>query len=273
MDREELTPIVIEAASHRRSGRRIAFTIVTVLFALAAFGGLLGFELFAGWFDTSDGGIHRVHLIGFGVLYGVLLTTPLLAMTRRPEAKPSAFYQVVAVAVAALIAALIAADSSYLFLGAFVSVGAVILLVLHPARRELLHAVLNPSAVMGALVIGGSVPLVWFALTTARLQREGSSLDPHVSGDHWANMTAMAFGLLLVGLLASLRIRGWRFTAWCAGLGGAFYGLASIVFHRFPSTLVPYAGSEGVGWGLAAMIGGLAFIVIAEWESRRTSRA
>jgi hypothetical protein len=85
-------------------------------------------------------------------------------------------------------------------------------------------------------------------------------------------MAAMSFGLVLAGLLASSRMRGWRLTVWCAGLGAAVYGLASILFHRFPGTTVLYPGSEGIGWGLAAVIGGLAFIAVAEWEARRPPR-
>ena len=52
--------------------------------------------------------------------------------------------------------------------------------------------------------------------------------------------------------------------------GAAVYGVASIVFHRFPGTDVPYAGSRGVGWGLVALVGGLAFIAVAEWEAGRS---
>jgi hypothetical protein len=58
----------------------------------------------------------------------------------------------------------------------------------------------------------------------------------------------MAFGLVPVGLLASARMPGWRITVWCVCLGAAVYGLASIVFHRFPSSGVPYPGGEGIGW-------------------------
>ena len=109
-----------------------------------------------------------------------------------------------------------------------------------------------------------------FGLTFARLQRDGSRLDPHVSMSHWTTMAAMAFGLVAVGLLAAARIRGWRLTAWCVGLGAAAYGLGSIVFRHFPGTSVPYPGSRGLGWGLLAVIGGFAFIAIAEWEFRRS---
>jgi hypothetical protein len=91
--------------------------------------------------------------------------------------------------------------------------------------------------------------------------------------DHWGAMAAMAFGLVLVGLLASARVRGWRLSAWCAGVGVAVYGLASIVFHRLPGTTIPYAGSEGTGWGIVALVGGAVFIGVAEWEARRSPAA
>jgi hypothetical protein len=251
----------------RRRGLRIAFAASAAILAAGAAGGLLGFELLGGWFDTTDGSIHRVHYIGFGVLYGVLLTVPALAMTRRPDRKASAFFQVVGTVLAAAIAGLVA-DQSYLFFAVVVAAGALILLALHPARADLFRSKLDPSPLMGAFVLAGSVPLVWFGLAMARLQRSGLPADPHVQNDHWANMAAMAFGLVLTGLLASLRMPGWRITAWCAGLGVAVYGLASIVFHLFPGTSRPYPGSEGIGWGLVAMIGGLAFVVVSESTAR-----
>ena len=262
-------PVVTEAGPSSRKGRRIAFTVSSAIFAAAAAGGLYGIGLVIGWFDNELGGIHRVHDLGSGVLYGVILTVAFVAMTWRPEWKTSAFFQVVATAVAVLIAGLVSGEGGYVVFGLLVMAVAGILLALHPARTEVLRPALRPSPVMGALALAGSVPLVWFGLTMARLET-GLSTDPHEG--HWATMAAMAFGLVLTGLLASSRMRGWRLTAWCAGLGAAVYGLASIVFHRFPGTDVPYPGSEGFGWGLAALIGGLVFVAVAEWESRRPQR-
>jgi hypothetical protein len=256
-------------ALFRRGARRIAFTVASAILATGAAGGLLGFALVTGWFDKEDGGIHRVHYLGFGILYGLILASAAVVLTWRPERKSSVFIQVVATAVAAILGGLVSADGNYLTLGLFVLAAAAILLALHPARGGVLRPSMRASPLMGALALAGSVPLVWFALTVARLQRAGPPTDPHVSGDHWANMSAMAFGLVLVGLLASARMPGWRITAWCAGLGAAVYGLASIVFHRFPGSSVPYPGSEGIGWGLVAIIGGVAFVVAAEWESAR----
>jgi hypothetical protein len=121
-------PVPTETGSSGRKGRRIAFAVGSAIFAAGAFGGLFGLGVLIGWFDTEDGGIHRVHMVGFGVLYGVILTVALVAMTRRPERRTSAFYQVLATAVAALIASLASADSSYLSLGVIVTAGAAILL-------------------------------------------------------------------------------------------------------------------------------------------------
>ena len=256
-------------AKHAGRGRRIAFSAAAAVLAAGAFGGLLGVGLVFGWFDHTEGGIHRVHDIGFGVLYGIVLTTACVALAWRPERMVSAFYQVVAVAVAALIATVASADARYLLFGLSVGVGAAILLALHPARRQVLRPVTNPSPVLAALAVAGSVPLVGFALTAARLQRTGFPADPHVQNDHWATMAAMAVGLGLTALLASARMRGWRLSAWCAGLGAATYGLASVVFHRFPGSSVSYAGSEGVAWGLAAIAGGALFVAVAEREARR----
>jgi hypothetical protein len=242
-------PIVADSDASVSNARRIAFTVLAVVFGMGALGGLLGIGIVIGWFASDDGGIHRVHYLGFGVLYGVLLTTAIWAMAYRPETKPSLFWQVVAVAVAAAVGSAVSADGGYVILTAIVAVGAVVLLALHPARGEVLRPRPRWSPVLAALSAAGSVPLVWFALTTASKQRNGLPIDPHVSGDHWVTMAAMSFGLVAVGFVA--------------------YGLGSIVFQRFPGTDVPYPGSEGIGWGLVALFGGLAFVAAAEREARR----
>lgn len=252
------------------AARRIAFTVLTLLFGAAALGGLFGIGIVIGWFDTAEGGIHRLHDVAFGILYGIVVATAFFAMVRRPAAKPSVFLQVVAVAPAVALAALISADHGYLAISGGLLVASAILLALHPDRAGILHPRWQLSPVMGVFTLAAAVPLVAAGLSWARLQRNGSPLDPHVNMGHWMTMASMAFGLVAVGLLASVRIRGWRLTAWCAGLGAAVYGFASIVFHRFPGSSVPYPGSEGIGWGLVAVVGGLAFIAIAEWEIRRS---
>jgi hypothetical protein len=210
----------------------------------------------------------RRHDVGFDVLVGVVLTTAFLALIRHPEAKPSAFFQIVVVAVAAVAGGAVSADAGYVPFGIVIAVAAAVLLALHPARSAVLHPTVHPSPVLLAFAAVGSVPLISFALAMARLQRLGPSSDPHVSMHHWANTAAMALGIMLTAWLAAFRVRGWRITAWCAGLGAVVYGVASIVFHRFPGATVAYPASEGVGWGIVAVVAGFAFIALSEWEIR-----
>lgn len=255
-----------------RSPRGTAFRVLAFLFGAGSLGGLFGIGIVIGWFDNDQGGIHRVHDLGFGALYGVIVATAFFAMLRRPGEKPSVFLQVVAVAVAVTIASLVSTDAGYLAIAGALVAASAILLTFHPARDQVLHPRASPSLIMSAFTLVAAIPLISFAITSARLQRDGSPLDPHVNMSHWVTMASMALGFVAVGALASARIRGWRFTAWCAGLGASAYGLASIVFSRFPGAGVPYPGSKGVGWGLVGLIGGLAFIAIAEWEARRSAQ-
>ena len=173
------------------TARRSAFRILTVLFGVASFGGLFGVGIVIGWYDTTEGGIHRVHDLGFGILFGVILTTAFLALARRPETKPSVFLQVVAVAAASLLAGAVALAVGYVVIGIVVAVAAAILLALHPDRTGVLHPAARPSPVLGALAVVGSVPLIWYAVITAGLQRDGLPGDPHVEQGHWVTMSAM----------------------------------------------------------------------------------
>lgn len=77
-------------------------------------------------------------------------------------------------------------------------------------------------------------------------------------------MAAMAVAIVLTGLLAALRTRGWRIPTWSAGVAAIVFGLASVVFPDQP-------GAVGRGWGVLAIAGGVLFIAVAEWEGRRAT--
>jgi hypothetical protein len=244
--------------------RGVAFKVAIWVFAVASFGGLLGFSVFTAWFDKSDAGIHRVHYMGFGVLYGVLLTTAFAVQNWRPERKISAFYQILDVALATLIGGAVATSGAAATFGVILLVAYVIVFWLHPHRALVTHPQREGfSATLMALTVAGAIPLIWFALSSASLQRNGIPLDPHVKNGHWTLMASMAFGIVLVAFLSAFKFSGWKISARCAGAGLALYGLIATVYpHR--------AGAEGTGWGLAALLGGLLFIGAAEWEARRT---
>lgn len=97
------------------------------------------------------------------------------------------------------------------------------------------------------------------AVEAAQLTPEEVELVEHFF--HWPGMAAVAGAIILVGLLAALRIRGWRVSAWTAGLALAYYGLVSV--------LTPDdASSGGYLWGGLAIAWGIVFIVLAEREAR-----
>lgn len=243
-------------------GTRIAFKVLAGVLAAASLGALLGIGVIIAWIDTDDGGIHRVHDMGFGALYGVILAVGFAVQVWRPERTISAFFQILAVGLAAAIAGAWA-SRAFALIGVFVVVAWVILLALHPSRSDILRPVREGSSwLLGGLAALGTIPWLWFASTAEKLQRNGLTLDPHVNMDHWTTMAAMAIGIVAVSWLSCLRLRGWRISAWCAAVATFLYGLISIVYPA-------RAGSEGTRWGLIAMAGGLVFIAAAEWEARR----
>lgn len=84
----------------------------------------------------------------------------------------------------------------------------------------------------------------------------------HVAAGHYRSMAAYGLIIILVGLLASLKPGGWRFTAWIAGLLSVFLGLASVVLPSAESSL-------GVAWGVLSIVWGVVFIVAAELYKQR----
>jgi hypothetical protein len=62
--------------------------------------------------------------------------------------------------------------------------------------------------------------------------------------------------------VAALRPAAFRVATWSAGLALAILGAASLAFAGRASALA-------APWSLAALLGGLAFMAVGEWESRK----
>lgn len=241
-------------------GRRVAFSILIGLFGLV-FGGLFfGLPSLAmAWFASGDGLHHRIHDVAWGGIAGLFLGVGALIQLRNPERKPAAMQQVLAAMAALLAGMALAADFDPAILVLLVVAG--VAAWLHPARAEVLSPAVRPSAPMGAMVVAAAVPLVAFALGQAEIGR-ADTLSEHAEFHHWAGMAGLSFGLILVGALASLRTAGWRIPAWTAGIVALLFGLISVLNPELPS-------SAGTAWGTVAVLGGIAFIGVAEWERRR----
>lgn len=181
----------------------------------------------------------------------------------------------------------------------FIMFGGLTLLatILHPKGLDLLRwfsfARLNRVLLM--LTVIAAVPLIPFAVTNINFQREsggaaslfnhtipsfhgGSAatkqetpkdkpLDEvdheqmHGGLGHFRNFAALSFIIIGLGLLASLRPKGWRLVAWVAGFLPILLGLASVVFPHAESSL-------GLIWAIAAIAWGIHFVVMAEFIHR-----
>lgn len=120
----------------------------------------------------------------------------------------------------------------------------------------------RPSLVLLGFVIAATAPLLLYALGQADLQRVDHTSD-HAAFFHWVEASFAAIGILLLGLLAAVRPAAYRLAAWSGGLALAILGAASIV-------LGGYASAFDGPWAWAALVGGAAFVVVAEWEARRS---
>jgi hypothetical protein len=231
---------------------RRAFRIVAAVLGIVAIGFSLPFAVGALLGEADR--IHRLHFVAGTLGLGVLLGVSLLACARRPE-DLGPFWVAVASGVATTIGGIAAGD--------FVSGGYVtspilliVLFALHPERRSLfaIGGVDPAAAAMAALAL---VPAVAYALTQSELQRNGSSLDPHVEFHHYSGMATYALSLPLAALAAALRLPGRRIAVWIVGVTGAGLGLASLL-------LSDYVGAFDPVWAWLALAWGIAFVAVGQ---------
>lgn len=243
------------------SGLAIFFAIV---FGVALFGWI---GLLFGWFSNEDGGIHRVHNVGgSGVAIGLLVAGALVALAWKRRAS-ALLQQIAAVGLGFALAALLAADPLPALFLVLAAIPVIVLLAVGRGWRSFLSFDGPADPYMLAVTVV-SIPF-WLAysLAMAHQERIGLPSDPHIQMHHWTSMAAMAIAIVLVAGLSSFRPAGWEWTGVFAGAGAVVYGVASVVFARFPGSSVPYPGGEGVVWGLAAIVWGVAFAVLTRFRA------
>jgi hypothetical protein len=241
--------------------RQVAFrawaAILVVTFGIVFFGLT---SLVLAWFQEVEGVAGPVTDLGYGVLYGIILTIGLLMQFRSPERKIAGVQQAALAIPALLIGSAIASDSQDLVPALILLPAIGILLALHPAREEFLTRGAALSRPLLAITVAGAVPLVAYALDMGAQARDLSGPPHHVQ--RLSTMAAMAVAIMLTGLLAAFQTRGWRIPAWSAGAAAIAFGLSSVAFPDTP-------GAAGRGWGGLAIVGGVLFITVAELEGRR----
>jgi hypothetical protein len=220
----------------------VAFGLFTIVF------GLIG----------PDQEIHAVHNAVVASLLIILTAPPMLAVARAPEQAIRPLVILAVLAIAGLAAMALALTPDPFILPVLLLIG--VLWWLAPSREDAIPPG-RPSVVMLALMLAGAVLLVPYAIENAGLQRTDHTSD-HAAFFHWVETSFTAAGIVLVGLLATLRPRAFRMAARCAGLALAVLGAASVLYPGYASALAS-------PWSWAALAGGLAFIGVGEWEARR----
>lgn len=267
--------------------RRVAFYLSLVAFTLLlVFMSPLPF-LVLGWFLQPEAGdvSHKVHEISFGGLFGLSLIA-VLAQFRRPGAKPGAAIQAAAPILLAVVSILIVgAFEPFVVIFVVASLGPALL---HPARRYVFRPRLRPSMPLLALLVVAAVPLATFAANQMSIGADASAVGKDIFDElpddasdeeyeaaveaadmtaeqrievehygHWSAMAAFALAIVAVGAIATVRIPGWRLSAWSAAIAVSIYAAASL-------TNPVDASAHGGIWGVAGLLWALAFVITAE---------
>lgn len=250
---DDTTP-ASKAGRGRRIGRRVALTLATLLpglLALGALGSLLG---------GTHGGAHRFHDFTHFVWLLLLVVAPYALQWSRPEAKV-ALWQAAAVSAPVLVVGgLLAGVSDPVFYVAF-PLFAFLVWLTHPARSTLLGGGSGISPVMAPLAAVAAIPGSLYVAEQLELQRNLAG-DIHGALVHYGGQGLAVLFILVFAVIASMRTRGWQWTAGLASVAGFLIGVGSIVF----------AGQSGT-WSAAASAGVIvlsgAFGAAAVWEARR----
>jgi hypothetical protein len=212
---------------------------------------------------------HRIHDLTFAFLF-LPPIVGVLAQLRRPARNIAAMGMALvpsAALVLTLLLTLALGGNARVLQPPWLTVFAGVLMAtaLHPAAGALPRAfrVSRLSWPLLLLTLVAAVPLLAFAVANVGLQSTVS--DDHAAAGHYGFMAALAFTVIGIGLLTSLRPAGWRLTAWVAGLIPVLLGVASLIYPDAPSSLA-------LLWALAAIAWGAAYVGTAEVVRLRQDR-
>lgn len=253
--------------------RRIVFAIVAILPILLFTGLFFGapsllapFGILGPSSPDYHPQIHRWHDGIWGVLTTIIFSGSLLALIWGGQ-KRSLIAQFF------LLGILLFALVPLPFPGGFDPMQTIILaaiflvfLVAYPSKRELFN--FSYARSVSFLLLGLSVlaaialaPDVWRNLS---LQLTDKTSE-HAKSLHWLLSAFLDILLVIAGLLSSSRRAGWKILAIITGIAYLYLGVAALVIPLHP-------GSWGYVGGGLALLGGLAYIGLTLFESRRASQ-
>lgn len=225
-------------------------------------------DLVIGLIPADSASSHAVGNLAYGILGAILIAPAFASQLRRPEEQVAPLQQVVLVVLALACAAVIAAAPVGVAGAAVVLVPLLVLVALHPRRKEVFRRLPRPSVPLfgfALIVLGPLLVYVWKAASDGRADlppEDSYAFVPTV----WTAVTAMALATVFVALLSAFGTSGWFVSAMCAGVAVAVFGVGSVLNPEIPA-------SGGRGWGAAAIAWSLAWAAMSLRErSRRRKR-
>jgi hypothetical protein len=246
--------------------RRTAFLTWTIILSLlvgTVFVGVTALTLRL-WLAQRNHDTNPVLDLGFFALGVFVVTTGLVMQLWEPEHNIAGLQQTV-IGLLALGAAGLLGRRVEPLVGAIVLLAATtIVIALHPARRQFFETRTRSSYRLFALALLAVVPAAVYAammLDAARHAGPSCFLGQCAYGDRLAEMAALVIAVVIAAFLAAARPSGWRVPARSVGLAATIVGAASVSLPGLP-------GSMGQAGGTFAVVWGVLFVVMAEWEAR-----
>ncbi len=247
--------------------RRIVFTILTGVVAYFLLTNL--FRLAAPWASMAwyphddprqlNPDLHRWHEAMWGAVTGILEGGVLLVLLWRPRENPL-LIQFMALVVIGAAFIVLPFEPQLLFVILMLT----LVVVTYPMPRALLDFSRGEplSRPLLTLSIVAAILLVPYMVRLELWQIRGVGGE-HATANQWVSDVEHTTFLLLATFLASTKRPGWQTLGILTGVVFIYLGVAALV-------LPEYAGSWGVTGGIAALLGGLLYIVTTIREMRKT---
>jgi hypothetical protein len=240
-----MTSTLQTTAAETGKARVVAARVIAGVAGLALLFVLL--QLLAELF-SAEIAAHRTHLSSLLIWAVTLVVAGLVAVAIRPALAPGAL-RIAIVAMATETVVTVAAARFDPFPVTVLALVAIIGLIggLHVWRGPWLAK--SPLLVLPGLMVVGFASYVWEQFGQ---QLNGSPLDEHVEGGHYAGMVTVLVSVALAGMLASAPVRGRYFAGTMAGIAAMLLGIGSMITGQ--------VSSLGLTGELALILGGLIFI-------------
>jgi hypothetical protein len=240
---------------YRPRARRAVATVSAILWGIGFFGLI---DLIAIFLPVEENFYEQYMLeAGWGVLYFVLVTVPLLSVAFVP-ALTSPVTQVALAGVAVAVAAVLTLTGPQLLPAAALMMIAAVLYLLGSPPIEAPTAggqrsdgpATRPDIPTLLLAGAAAVPLIWFTVDVSADVRTGLRPNDDISAGltHWPMQVALALAILATAALTALRQSGWQVSAWTVTIGTAWMGVLSVVYPHHAGSFGALGGSAAILW-------------------------